>query len=118
MKKYIVSFIYCLFSIIAMANPPIFTESEVDAHKIATDLKMQVFVIVSADWCVYCVELDKQISDNLEIFDNIIILKLDYDKDIEFVKKNNIKKIPTIIYQGNKYVGKYDIIDLKKILAR
>lgn len=116
--RIILFILFVLIGLNGFANPPIFTDSIENAQKISTDLKIPIFVIVSADWCLYCNKLDNQISDNLETFDNIIIVKLDYDKDIEFVKKNNIKKIPTIIYQGNKYVGKYDIIDLKNILAR
>jgi thiol-disulfide isomerase/thioredoxin len=100
------------------AKPPVFTKEFAVAEKVSKDLNIPVFIIVSADWCLYCNQLDEQISDNLKLFDDIIILKIDFDKNAEFVKENKIKKLPTIIYQNKQYIGKQDIHELKKILGR
>lgn len=113
-----IMFIVLLFGGTLYAKPPIFTTDIIAANQISKDLNMPIFIVVSADWCLYCTKLEEQISNNLEIFDDVIILKLDFDENTEFVKKHKIKKIPTIIYQNEKYVGKYNITDLKKILAR
>jgi thiol-disulfide isomerase/thioredoxin len=116
--QYILCLFLCFISIPLLANPPIFIDSIEDAISISQDLNMPIITIVSADWCHYCMKLEKTISDNLEVLDDIIVLKLDFDENSEFVKKHRIKKIPTIIYQNEKYVGKYNIVDLKKILGR
>lgn len=114
--KYIFCILLCLTSISVFANPPIFTDSIEDAEKISKDFNMPVITIVSADWCHYCLRLEKNISDNLNVFDNYIILKLDFDEHKSFVTQNKIKKIPTLIYKNKKYVGIYDIESLKQIL--
>lgn len=100
------------------AKPPIFLYSLNDAQKISKDLNLPILIIVSADWCLYCNKLDKTISNHLELFNNTIILKINFDSNAEFVKQYKIKKIPTIVYQDKKYVGIYNIEDLKKILGK
>lgn len=114
--KYILCLLFCLASIPLYANPPIFTDSLDDAKKISNDLKMPIITIVSADWCHYCVKLEKSISENLDVFDNYIIVKLDFDQNKEYVEKYKIKKIPTVIYKDKKYVGVSNIDTLKKII--
>jgi len=98
------------------AKPPIFTSSINDAKQMSEDLQLPILQVVSADWCLYCGMLDKTISDNLEVFNDIIILKIDFDTNKDYVEKNNIKKIPTILYKNDRYIGIYDIKDLKKII--
>lgn len=114
--KYILCLLLSFISSAAFANPPIFIDSMEDATKISKDFNMPIITIVSADWCHYCVKLEKTISDNLSVFDDHIILKLDFDESKDFVAKNKINKIPTIIYENKIYVGIYDIGSLKKII--
>lgn len=100
------------------AKPPIFISSIDEAQRISNDLKLPILTIVSADWCLYCGMLDKTISNNLDVFNDIIILKIDFDLNKEYAEKHNIKKIPVIIYDNKQYVGIYDIISLKKLIKK
>lgn len=116
--KIILSIIILLISANAYGNPPIFINSYSDAIKISNDLDIPILYIVSADWCHYCIKAEQTINENLDIFEDTIILKIDFDSNKEFAKKNNIKKIPTIIYKNQKYIGIYKIEDFKKILKK
>lgn len=103
---------------IAYSKPPIFLSSVSDAQKISQDLNLPILTIVSADWCLYCGMLDKTISNNLDVFENIIILKIDFDSNKEYVEKYHIKKIPVIIYNNKQYIGIYDINTIKQLLKK
>lgn len=116
--KIILVIIMVLFCCNTFANPPIFTETHSNAIKLSKDLNMSILYIVSADWCSYCVKAEKTINNNLSVFDNIIILKIDFDSNPEFIEQYKIKKIPTIIYKNQKYIGIYKIEDFKKILKK
>lgn len=110
--------ILSLISCAALAGPPIFLESQKDAQKISKELNMKILTVVSADWCLYCKKLDDTLYNHLEIIEDIIVLKIDFDTDKDFVRKHNIKKIPTIIIDDKQYIGKYSLKDIKDILKK
>lgn len=78
----------------AMAGPPIFVDSYEQSQKISTDLDMDVLIIFSADWCKYCDKLKKDISNNLDLFNDQIIYIADYDANSKLVKAFKVKRLP------------------------
>lgn len=56
--------------------------------------------VVSAVWCNACLVMKKVIKDVLKEYENIILIKYDYDIDEEEVKKLNVLDVlPVIIIE-------------------
>jgi len=102
------------------AKPPIFLDNYSQAVKISKELDHSLIVLFSADWCVYCKKLKKDISDNLDKFEDTTICIVDIDKNPELAKKYKVRSIPkTIVFDkiGNavKEFKGYINIDLLRI---
>jgi thioredoxin-like negative regulator of GroEL len=113
-----------LSSITLASNPPIFVDSLESAIVLSEEIRCEVLVIFSAEWCSYCQNLKNDINSKKldDVLCNKIICYVDYDESKQLVKKYNVKKIPDsrlIETTGNitKFIGynkdKY-IIWLKK----
>lgn len=87
------------------AKPPIFLDNFNDAKIVSKDLKQPIILVLSADWCQYCQKLKKDITNNIDKFNDITICIIDIDKYPEIAREFKAKKIPkTIIFdsKGNK----------------
>lgn len=59
-------------------------------------------VIISAVWCPSCLILNKHLKKIQEEYNNLEIIKLDYDLDDEKVEKYNVgNKLPVMIIEEN-----------------
>ena len=105
---------------ILYAKPPIFIKNYNEAVKVSQEFNQPLILIFSADWCAYCVRLKKDISKNLDKFDDTTICIIDIDDQPEIAKKYNATKIPKSIFfdkQGKKIreiTGYFDVKSLKK----
>lgn len=74
-----------------------------------------------ADWCGPCKKLKPTISKLDEEFSDITFIYVDTDKNIETVKKYNVKSVPTLLLlkdgaEINRAVGLQLITALRKML--
>jgi len=87
------------------AKPPIFLDNYNQAIKISKELNQPLILLFSADWCVYCVKLKKDISDNMDKFEDTTICIVDIDKNKNLSKKYGVRSIPKTLVidrKGNK----------------
>ena len=98
MIKYICLLLSILLCSHAMAKPPAFLDNYKDATKLSEELKQEMILIFSADWCGYCKKLKKDITTNIELFEDNIICIIDIDKFPELAKNYNVKSIPKSIF--------------------
>lgn len=114
--------ILCIFISLICSNifarPPIFVDSYNEATQISKDLNMPILIIVSAEWCKYCKTLEKTIGDNLDVFDDMILLNIDFDINKNLVTQYKVKKLPTIIYGDKKIIGNITIEKLQKFIEK
>lgn len=89
----------------AVSAPPIFTDSQKNAKRISKDLDIPILTIVSAEWCSPCQKIKKEITEKQRLLDDIIVLQIDFDKNKQYIKVNNITKIPVLIFKEKKYTG-------------
>lgn len=98
-----------LFLSVASANEPIYCNNYNDAILLAKTIDHNVLLIFSADWCINCQLLKKDLAQNSDL-KNIIICVLDIDNNPEIATPFKIKKIPSsILLDGegakSKYIG-------------
>ena len=87
------------------AKPPIFSDDYNQAIKISKELNQPLILLFSADWCIYCVKLKKDISDNMDKFEDTTICIVDIDKNKNLSKKYGVRSIPKTLVidrKGNK----------------
>lgn len=85
------------------AKPPIFMDNYTEALKVSKDLNQPLILIFSADWCIYCKKLQKDISDRLDKFQDTTICMIDIDRNREMSKKYKVKTIPkTIVFDSSQ----------------
>jgi len=103
-KKALLSIIFIVMFLggIANAKPPIFLEDYNQAIKISKELNQPLILLFSADWCVYCVKLKKDISNNMGRFEDTTICIVDIDKDKNLSKKYGVRSIPRTLVFDNK----------------
>lgn len=116
MLKIVFILMFMLFAAAVEAKPPVFINNAEKAEQVSKKFNIPVLIIVSADWCNPCKKLKKEISENLELLQDVIILNIDFDTNTEIIKKYQINKIPTIISNNKKYEGYMDIYKIKKLL--
>ena len=106
MVKYICLLLSILLCSHTMAKPPAFVDNYKDATQLSEDLKQEMVLIFSAEWCVYCKKLKKDITMNIKLFEDNVICIIDIDKFPELAKQYNVKSIPKSIFfdKNNKKV--------------
>lgn len=90
---------------VASGKPPIFLDNYNEAVNISQKFNQPLILLFSADWCVYCLKLKKDISDNIDKFEDTTICIVDIDKNKNLSKKYGVRSIPkTLVFnnQGNK----------------
>jgi len=75
------------------------------AAKQAAKAKKPLMVDVYTDWCHWCKELDKKTYTDARVIDlsrKFVCVKVDGDKNRDFVKKYSIEGYPTIVFLSSK----------------
>ena len=104
-KKILLSIIFIALFLggITNAKPPIFLDDYNQAVKISKELNQPLILLFSADWCVYCIKLKKDISNNIDKFEDTTICIVDIDKNPELAKKYKVRSIPrTLVFNKEK----------------
>jgi|688.fasta_scaffold17139_7 thiol:disulfide interchange protein len=81
-------------------NEQIETLSYSDAISTARDLKKQILVIYTADWCAYCKRMKSETLSNKKVKDamkNYVVVYVDTDKDRSGVGKFSITGLPSYV---------------------
>ncbi len=124
MKKIVVVLVFAILMLSAMAcakesKSGLKWETNLEkAIKIATAEKKSILVdFTGSDWCIWCHRLDDEIFSQKEFIDwakkNLVLVKLDFPKDIpqsketklynrNLAKKYKIKGFPTILVLDSK----------------
>ena len=102
-KKLLYLIFFVLYSSLPIcAAPPIFLNNPNDAFALAEDLKIDIFLLFTADWCASCNILKNDIHSNLDSFENIIFCYVDYDKYKDMAKQYDVKILPDYRIYRNK----------------
>jgi len=104
-KKILLSIIFIALFLggITNAKPPVFLDDYNQAVKISKELNQPLILLFSADWCVYCIKLKKDISNNIDKFEDTTICIVDIDKNPELAKKYKVRSIPrTLVFNKEK----------------
>lgn len=102
-KKLFYLIFFVLYSSLPIcAAPPIFLNNPNDAFALAEDLKIDVFLLFTADWCASCNILKNDIHRSLDNFENIIFCYVDYDKHKDMAKQYDVKILPDYRIYRNK----------------
>ena len=103
-KKILLSIIFIALFLggITNAKPPIFLNDYNQAVKISKELNQSLILLFSADWCVYCIKLKKDISNNIDKFEDTTICIIDIDKNKNLSKKYGVRSIPRTLVFDNK----------------
>lgn len=101
--------IVCIFGSMASANEPIYSDNYSDAILLARTINHKVLLILSADWCVNCELLKKDLIENRDL-KNIIVSIVDIDNSPEIARLFKISKIPVSILldrerEMSRYIG-------------
>lgn len=80
----------------------IFLESPEDAFALSEETKLDVLLVFTADWCPNCIQMKKDIIENISVVDNYIVCYVDYDKRADMVKEYKVKRIPDYMIYKNK----------------
>jgi len=78
--------------------------TEVNSENFDQKIKNSEVAIVDiwAEWCGPCKQLSPIIDEvSSELGDKVLVVKMDADANLEFVKTLNVRNIPTILYYKN-----------------
>lgn len=89
----------------AIAGEGFFLDSPEEAFALMDSTGQDMLLIFGADYCKYCNIMKKDILDNPEFFDNIIVCYVDIEQREDLSKEYKIKTIPDyMIYRGKTQV--------------
>jgi len=89
----------------AICKPPIFLDGPEDAIILAEDLKIDLLLVFSADWCVACDKLKNDIHQDLSMLENTVVCYIDIEKRPDFAKEFGVKRIPDcVVYRSKKEI--------------
>jgi thioredoxin-related protein len=118
---YVLLFVLILLINKCDAKPPIFLDNFNDAKVVSKDLKQPIILLLSADWCQYCNKLKKEITNNLDKFNDTTICIVDIEKYPDIAKEFKARKIPkTIVFdsKGNKLKEIKGYTDIENLLVK
>lgn len=101
MKK-ILMILFLLTSSITLANPPAFMQNYDDAMSVSKELHQPSILIFTAEWCLPCKKLKKDLSKYAAKFEDTTIAIIDIDKYPELANKYQVKTIPRSIFFNAK----------------
>jgi len=97
--------------------PKLTTNILYDEYQKALELskihKMNLIVVFSADWCVYCQDLKKDIQKMSQ--DKNLFCIIDIDKDKTLAKKWKVRNLPTSILINGEEEVVSQVIGYRKI---
>lgn len=106
MYKILLIIVY-LFGSIVSANEPIYSNDYNDAIVLSKTINHKILLIFSANWCVNCQILKKDLKQNSDL-KNIIICTIDIDNSPEITRSFGISKIPaSILLDGEQEKSRY-----------
>lgn len=106
------------------AAPPIFVDNPESAFALAEDLKIDVFLLFTANWCPSCIIMKNDIHNNLNNFSDIIFCYVDYDKYKDMAIQYKVNILPDYRIYRNKvevkkttgYKNKKDLLEWLKTI--
>lgn len=88
--------------VVTKAKPPVFTDNYKQSLELTQELGLPIVLIFGADWCKYCVVQKKDLWDNLELLNDMIIVPIDIDESPQIADEYGIRKVPTTVFLLNK----------------
>jgi thioredoxin-related protein len=74
---------------------PVYVSNLLDAVALAENNNSDILVIFTADWCVACQKMKKDIETDIsETLSKHIVCYIEYDHNKDLVREYNVKKIP------------------------
>ena len=79
----------------------------------------KVMLYFYARWCPSCKLIDEIIDDIKEDFDNIKVIKINIEKNKDYIFKLSIRNIPTVIFMKNgKVINRFSGIITRPFLLK
>lgn len=112
----------CLIMLIPLtvkAEPVRIVDNIEDAYFLSKDLNKDALIIFTADWCINCATMKKDIDNNISILDNKIVCYINIDRNEYYKNEYKVKNIPDyfLLRDGielNRKVGYKNITNFKK----
>lgn len=99
----------------SLANPAIYVDNLNDALILSQEIKKDIILIFSADWCNNCKLMKNDLKSNPEVLEDKIICIVDTTKNKTLTKQYKVKSIPDCrVLKNKKEIKKrigYDNID-------
>ena len=78
---------------------------------------MKKLLVISAVWCPSCLILNKQLKNIKEEYDDLEIIKYDYDLDEDEIEKYAVgKTLPVLILDNRRLIGEHSLDEIKEFL--
>lgn len=108
-----------LIPLTVKAEPVRIVDNIEDAYFLSKDLNKDALIIFTADWCVNCVKMKKDIDNNIDILDNKIVCYVNINTNEYYKHEYKVKNIPDyfLLRDGielNRKVGYKNITNFKK----
>ena len=72
------------------------------ARSISKETKLPLLIVHSADYCIYCDKLKKDIIES-ELLDSVIVCVIDIETNKELSSQMKVKKLPTSILMNSQH---------------
>ena len=97
------------------ATPPVFTNSPEDAFILAQEIKLDVLLVFSAEWCPACVIMKNDIHKDLSLVENFIVCYIDFNNRPDMIKEYKVRRLPDyMIYKDNVEIKRITGYDSKE----
>ncbi len=95
--------IFCIFlPVQSLAADKVDFKSYDKGIELVENLKKKAFIDFHADWCKYCIKMDKEVFTNKKIVeylnDNFISISVDTEKEEKIASKYKIKGLPQLYF--------------------
>lgn len=116
MRAYIKTYRFLLFCVLLVFSDAVFYEvyagetgirwqTYTDGMNMAGEQKLPVFLHFYADWCRYCVKMEKETFQDYKVIqyvnDNYVAIKVDFDKKRKLALKYQIRALPATFVIGS-----------------
>lgn len=78
---------------------------------------MRKLIVISAVWCPSCLILNKQLKSIKDEYEDLEIVKYDYDLDEDEIEKYDVgKTLPVLILNDKRLIGEKSLDEIKEFL--
>ena len=103
--KHITILLFTLFFLnpnTGLADEPVVIRDIEIAKKTAEETDTKLLLVFGADWCKYCIFLEKDLMRNIEEIEGYTVCYVDFDTQKDLVRKYGVSSIPkSVVLNGD-----------------